>query len=297
MISGVVPINKPEGFTSFDVVAKLRGILKIKRIGHSGTLDPMATGVLPVFVGRATKAIDIIPDRKKEYAAGFSLGFSTDTLDITGNITERSGAKASEEEVRRALSGFIGKITQIPPMYSAVRVGGKRLYDLAREGKTVERPPREIEIFSLELSEFDGESGSGKIEMCCSKGTYVRTLIDDLGRKLGTLGTMTSLVRTYSQGFSLGECIGIEEFAEAFSERGGKALLSVERCFEEYPKIELSAAQERMFKSGVRLDGKRIRGFSGDGVYRAEGSEFLGLAEAADREVRVLKSLWETEND
>ena len=215
MISGVIPIDKPEGFTSFDVIAKCRGILKERRLGHSGTLDPLATGVLPVFVGRATKAIDLLPDREKRYVAGFRLGYSTDTQDVSGETLETSDVRVMREEIEEAIPKFVGKIMQVPPMYSAVKVGGKRLYDLARAGKTVEREAREIEIFSIELTDFDERSQSGGLEIACSKGTYIRTLINDLAENLGTLGVMASLRRTYSQGFDVSGCVSLQALEEA----------------------------------------------------------------------------------
>ena len=179
--SGVILIDKPSGFTSFDVIAVLRGVLRERRLGHTGTLDPMATGVLPVLVGKATRAADILPENEKSYRAGFALGYSTDTLDVTGEVVKRSGKTASREELLAALDSFRGVITQLPPMYSAVQVGGRRLYDLARQGVSVERTPRRVEVYSAELIGFDQSAQSGELEISCSKGTYIRSIIDDLG--------------------------------------------------------------------------------------------------------------------
>ena len=296
MTSGVIPIDKPEGYTSFDVIAKLRRILGIKRLGHSGTLDPIATGVLPVFIGSATRAVDIISDREKRYEAGFRLGAATDTQDLTGNVVAKSGKAVSAAEIEALLPQFCGQIGQIPPMYSAVKVGGRRLYDIARSGGTVERRPRTIEVYSLELLCFDHESRTGALSIRCSKGTYVRTLINDIGERLGTLGHMISLRRTYSQGFDISDCISIEDAERAVQEgRLGGVVIPVERCFSELPVLRLSPGQERMYKCGVRLDPARIPGARGSGLYRVLGGSFLGIGEIAGGELKVYKSFWSAE--
>ena len=187
-MNGILCIDKPQDFTSFDVVAKLRGILGMKRIGHAGTLDPMATGVLPVFVGTATKACDIMPDNSKSYRAGFLLGQTTDTQDVTGKILMTSDKPVSEDDINKVLPEFTGKILQIPPMYSAVQVNGQRLYDLARQGIEVERKPREIEVKKINLIDYDEKTRTGNITISCGKGTYIRTIIHDIGGKLGCGG-------------------------------------------------------------------------------------------------------------
>lgn len=254
-------MNKPEGFTSFDVVAKLRGILKTRKIGHTGTLDPMASGVLPVLVGAAAKALDILPNTDKGYDAGFKLGISTDTQDITGKVlNEKSASGISAEMISKEMKAFEGEIEQIPPMYSAVSVGGKRLYELARKGIEVERQPRRINVFRFELLDFNEENAEGRARIFCSKGTYVRTLINDLGERLGCGAAMTSLVRTHACGFSLKDCTTFEELEgrEDFSD----LLLPVERLFDGLPKIMLSPPQARMYLNGVRLDLSRLS-FSG----------------------------------
>ena len=211
-LNGIICVNKPPEFTSFDVIAKMRGIMRVKRLGHAGTLDPMATGVLPVFVGRATKACDILPDRDKVYRAGFKLGLVSDTQDIYGTVSEgKSAADITAEQVKDALGGFVGDIMQVPPMYSAVMINGQRLYDLARQGVVVEREPRPVTVFSLELLEYDEGTCSGSLEISCSKGTYIRTLINDVGDTLGCGGVMTSLVRTKACGFSLEDCVTLED--------------------------------------------------------------------------------------
>ncbi len=294
MKSGVILINKPMGFTSFDVIAKCRGILKERRLGHSGTLDPMATGVLPVFVGKATKASDILPIDEKSYRAGFKLGCSTDTQDITGAILAESDKKVTREELLSALEGFKGEIDQLPPMYSAVKVEGKRLYDLARQGITVERKTRKITVYSIELISFDEDTQSGVVDITCSKGTYIRTIINDLGEVLGTFGVMSELTRTSSSGYKLSDCVTLEEL-QSLADRGEaeSILKPVDSCFECYPKVSLSEKQTAMYKNGIKLSLSKL-GITQGGTYRVYGGEFLGLAEADPKtdELRISKNFW-----
>lgn len=290
MKSGVLLVNKPADFTSFDVIAKLRGILHERRLGHTGTLDPMATGVLPVLVGTATKASDILPENEKSYTAGFVLGRATDTLDITGTVTETSSKRASREDVEAALEGFRGTISQLPPMYSAVSVNGRRLYDLARQGIEVERSPRTVEIYSITLDDFDEESGEGTLSISCSKGTYIRSIVDDLGRALGTFAVMTSLVRTSSQGFKLADCMTIDEI-QACADIEAK-IIPADSLFECYPALVLSDKQAAMYKNGVRLDPKRVQGAQRTGIYRVYGGEFLGLCRVENAEMVIYKNFW-----
>ena len=254
-MNGIICIDKPQGFTSFDVVAKLRGITKIRRIGHAGTLDPMATGVLPIFIGRATKACDMLPDSDKEYAAEFKLGIVTDTQDSTGDILSQCDARITESALKNAVDGFMGKQLQIPPMYSAVKVDGKRLYDLARQGIEVERKPREIEIYKIELLSFDENSQSGKLVISCSKGTYIRTICHDLGQKLGVGAVMTALRRTRAAGFSLSDCITIEE-AQKLSDPEvlEESILPIDRVFSFMDKLTLNRRKAELFLSGVKLN-------------------------------------------
>lgn len=291
-MNGILCVNKPEGFTSFDVVAKLRGILRIKRLGHGGTLDPMATGVLPVFVGSATKACDIMPDNTKSYRAGFRLGVVTDTQDVTGEVLSVSDCAVSAEEICGLLPDFTGSIMQLPPMYSAVQVNGQRLYDLARKGIEVERTPREIEVSSLTLVSYDEKLREGVMDIACGKGTYIRTIINDIGEKLGCGGIMTSLVRTSSGGFSLEDCYTLEEIQKARDEeRIEELILPIDRVFSSLPKLCLNEAQTRMYRNGVKLDLARVRGISDDAdTYSVYGSDgvFIGTA-AADRESGLLR--------
>lgn len=295
-MNGILCVNKPQDFTSFDVIAKLRGILKIKRLGHGGTLDPMATGVLPVFVGSATKACDIMPDSSKSYRAGFRFGLSSDTQDIIGTVLNRSDASVCEDDIKSVISDFTGKIMQIPPMYSAVQVGGKRLYDLARQGIEVEREPREIEISSLKLENYDPETRMGHLYISCSKGTYIRTIISDIGDRLGCGGIMTSLVRLSSGGFSLDDCFTFEQIQKAADEgRAEELILPIERVFDKLPKLRLGEAQTRMYRNGVKLDLARINNIkSGCGNYSVYGfgGDFIGTAKAdfEKGELRVWKN-------
>ncbi|MDE6596418.1 MAG: tRNA pseudouridine(55) synthase TruB, partial [Oscillospiraceae bacterium] len=278
-------------FTSFDVIAKMRGILKMKRWGHAGTLDPMATGVLPVFAGRATKACDILPDHDKTYEAGFRLGITTDTQDVTGTVTKERPAKVTTEQLENVLGSFRGEIMQVPPMYSAVSVGGKRLYELARQGKEIEREARAVTIYCLEITEFDEPSQSGTLKVSCSKGTYIRTLINDIGEALNCGGIMTSLVRTAACGFTLSDCVTLEQLQEAANSGGDftKFVRPIESVFEGFPELRLSPAQEKMYRNGVKLSLDKIK-ISGDGatvkVYGSGG--FIGTA-LPDHENGILR--------
>lgn len=295
-MNGIIGVNKPQGFTSFDVIAKLRGILHTKRIGHGGTLDPMATGVLPVFIGTATKACDIMPDNSKAYLADFRLGITTDTQDITGKVLTESGKKISFDELEAVLPEFTGNIQQIPPMYSAVQVNGKRLYDLARQGIEVERKPREIEVKSLYISCYNEDTQEGTIEIDCGKGTYIRTIIHDIGEKLGCGAVMTSLIRTYSSGFSLSDCYTLDKIQQAKDENRLESLIiPVERIFENFQKIKLNEVQTRMYRNGVKLDLNRVNNIRQEvpeySVYGYNG-EFIGVARAdfEKSELRVVKN-------
>lgn len=296
-MNGILCMNKPEGFTSFDVIGKLRGILKIKRLGHAGTLDPMATGVLPIFVGNATKACDILPNNEKSYRASFRLGLVTDTQDITGEVLKRFEKKASEEELINVISQFKGSIMQLPPMYSAVQVDGKRLYDLARKGIEVEREKREIFIDDIRLESFDEETQEGVLFIACSKGTYIRTIINDIGEVLGCGGIMTELVRLSSSGFILSQCHTFEEVEKARDEgRLEELIIPVSEVFRELPSLRLNKPQTSMYRNGVKLDLSRVYNIKdGEDVYAVYGFDgaFIGTA-SADREkgeLRIGKNL------
>ncbi|WMJ23013.1 tRNA pseudouridine(55) synthase TruB [Paludicola sp. MB14-C6] len=289
-MNGILCINKPQEYTSFDVVARIRGMTKTKRVGHSGTLDPLATGVLPIFIGNATKACDMLPNDDKSYIAEFEFGFKTDTLDISGEVLETFEKKISKEEIIEKLNHFRGDIQQIPPMYSAVRVNGQRLYDIARQGREIEREPRSVTIFKLELMDFDKATQKGKLEIACSKGTYIRSIISDLGELLGTGGTMTALCRDKACGFSLDDCITLEQ-AQDYTTNGTieQQLLPVDRLFYHLPKIQLNEIQSIKFKNGVKLDLNRVIYKNIDTLHRVYDNEkvFLGLA-SLDKEDMAL---------
>ncbi len=296
-LNGVLCIDKPQQFTSFDVVAKLRGITRTRKIGHAGTLDPMATGLLPVFFGAATKACDILPIQDKRYTARFTLGMTSDTEDIWGNVTKRDVKLPDLESLQALLPRFRGKIMQLPPMYSALSVGGKRLYELARQGVTVKRQPREITVYRLELLDYDPGAGMGTLDVACSKGTYIRTLCADIGAALGTGCVMSGLRRTEAAGFTLSDAVTLDEAAELM-EKGqlpGR-LLPTERLFAPYPALKLNEIQTRMFRNGVRLDLNRIHGarsLDSNTPWRIFGHDgaFLGLGQGVPEsmELRLVK--------
>ncbi len=297
-LNGIICINKAQDFTSFDVIAKMRGILKMKRLGHSGTLDPMATGVLPVFAGNATKAVSIIPHLGKSYVAGFKLGIVTDTQDTTGKTLSEVKAEITESQLKTAAKEFVGELAQIPPMYSAVSVGGKRLYELARKGIEIEREARKIIVDSFDILEFDEVSGTGKISISCSGGTYVRTLIHDLGQVLGCGAAMTELVRTRSNGFSLNECVTLEQLESLRDkEKLESIVIPVERLFSDFPSIHLNEMKTKMYKNGVKLHLDKLKGFDGKEQYNmySDRNEFLGLSRAdiENNELRILKNLYQ----
>lgn len=259
--NGILLMNKPQGFTSHDVVAKLRGILRTRRIGHGGTLDPMATGVLPVFVGGATKAADFAAAQDKEYVAGFTLGYNTDTQDTTGEIRTLSGKYAAAAAVADKLRHFEGAQKQLPPMYSAVQVNGQRLYDLARKGIEIERQPRDIFIREIELLDFDEDAQTGHFRAVCSKGTYVRTIVNDLGETLGTLAAMHSLVRTRAGAYALEACFTFDEVQRAADEgRIGELLRPTDSLFLDYPAVTLDDYGMARAEHGAFMEPPHVAG-------------------------------------
>lgn len=295
-MNGILCINKPQDFTSFDVIGKLRGILHMKRLGHTGTLDPMATGVLPILVGTATKACDILPNQDKTYQATVVFGKATDTLDIWGKpLQDYPEQHVTEATLRAILPEFLGDITQLPPMYSAVSVNGKRLYELARKGETVERPTRTVHIDAITLDAFDETQQTATLTVSCGKGTYIRTLLSDIGQRLGGDAVMTALTRTAACGYPLQECLTFEQVAAAMADGTlEEHLLPTDSLFSSYPKLRLNAAQERMFCNGVKLDLNRLRNLQPNQdiytVYGATGT-FLGtaLADRTQQELRIGK--------
>lgn len=296
-MDGIICVYKEKGYTSFDVVAIIRRLFGTKKVGHGGTLDPMAEGVLPVFVGNATKAVDFCPNTDKQYRANFRLGLTTDTQDITGKVLTTDERYVSRNKMILVERNFRGELMQLPPMYSAVSVNGQRLYDLAREGKEVERQPRPIKIYDLTVEQY--ENNEGVMLVSCSRGTYIRTLIHDIGQFLEVGGVMTGLLRTKSGVFTLDDCKKLDEIRSVAQEGGAEALekllLPMEKLFEDMPKAHLDASQTKMFKNGVVLDADRIR-FDEiyDRGYFIEGADgtLLGLGKINEKhELRVIQRL------
>lgn len=280
-MTGFVFLDKSEGMTSFFAASRLRKIFGTKKIGHTGTLDPMATGVLPIAIGSATRFIELIPSHNKAYRAVFRLGITTDTLDISGEVLSSRDVNVGKAEVEKVLNNFRGEIKQLPPMYSAIKKDGVRLYELARQGIEVEREERNVTIYSLLLSGCDEEKNEYEIEVSCSKGTYIRSLISDIGEMLGCGAVMTALRRTEANGVRVDECYTVDELCE-MKENGTllKALQGVD-SFISYDKIKVSEAQAKRFSNGGALDCDRFGGKKEPGlycVYSPDGS-FLGVGE------------------
>ena len=290
MANGIISIDKPQGWTSQDVTSRLRRVFCTRRIGHGGTLDPMATGVLPVFVGRATRGVEFFEHAEKVYEAVLRLGMTTDTEDITGTVQTETPVSVTEAELLAVLPRFRGEIMQIPPMYSALKVGGKKLYDLARAGKEVERQPRPITIFELELLEFTGNEA--RLRVHCSKGTYIRTLCKDIGEALGCGGCMAALRRIQAGAYTLADSIPLEKLLEE-SEQGLEMehyLRPVDSMFTRYPARTLSEKQSLRIRNGNSFSTAEAPGTYR--VYSSEG-EFLALCRAEDGVMSTIKSFFE----
>lgn len=288
MPDGILVIDKPQGWTSMDVCAKLRGVFHEKRVGHSGTLDPMATGVLPVFVGQATKAVPFAEDGYKEYAARLRLGTVTDTQDTAGTVLHTTPADVTEEALRAVLPRFLGEQEQLPPMYSAVKIHGRKLYELARRGVEVERKPRRITIYELELQSPD-ERGDWGLRVLCSKGVYIRTLCHDIGATLGCGGCMSTLRRTAASGFTLADAVTLDEVAE----RGAALLMPTDSLFRQYPLYQIAnAANERRCRCGNPLHTTGTP----DGIYRVYGAdgEFLALSRCEHGVMTAIRNFFST---
>ncbi len=290
-MTGILPVKKPAGFTSFDVIGKLRGVVKTRKIGHSGTLDPMATGVLPLFFGGATKCCDLLPNEDKRYVADIKFGIVTDTQDTTGQVLRENESRVTKGEFAEVMSGFIGKQMQTPPMFSAVKINGRPLYDLAREGKVVERAQKEIEVYDIKLLEFDEHAQTARIEVFCGKGTFIRTLINDMGEKLGCGASMSALERTMAAGFELSECYTISEIEEMMKDGTFEEhLMPVERLYNALPRLVLSDFDKRLYRSGVpiELQKRGWGGISGNIAVFDEGGMLLGIS-FMDEEANELK--------
>ena len=286
MANGIVIIDKPAGWTSMDVCAKLRGILKTKKVGHAGTLDPMATGVLPVFVGQATRGVSFAESGEKEYVATLRLGQVTDTQDTTGTVLEERPVAVSAADVAAVLFPFTGEISQLPPMHSAIKVGGQKLYDLARQGKEVERTPRTVTIYELELlSQLSPVDYSLRIR--CSKGTYIRTLCHDIGMALGCGGCMASLRRTMAAGYTLDEAVTVEDVQE----KGESLLREADTLFRQHGEYRITdEKQEHFCRNGNPL---RAGGLA-EGLYRVYGMDgtFLCLSRCENGVLTSIKNFF-----
>ncbi|MBQ7860924.1 MAG: tRNA pseudouridine(55) synthase TruB [Clostridia bacterium] len=287
-MTGFVFLNKDEGMTSFFAASRLRRIFSTKKVGHTGTLDPMATGVLPVAVGGATRFIDFIPDSDKSYRARFLLGKTTDTLDITGQVLTESEVNVKREDIEKIIPDFTGEIFQVPPMYSALKKDGVRLYDLARQGIEVEREKRQITVYSLSLTDYEGEN-EFEIDVSCSKGTYIRTLIDDMGKRLGCGAVMTKLERTKANGVDIADCLTLEELT-ALCEKGEEesSLHTVDRLIP-YDIIKVTDNQAKRFSNGGELDTERLKIIPQTGLYKVYSREgrFLGLGEITEDKIQL----------
>ena len=285
-MDGIVIVDKPQGWTSQDVVSKLRGVLHTKRIGHGGTLDPMATGVLPVFVGRATRAVEFFEHAEKTYETVLRLGITTDTEDTSGNILEEKQVSVTKTQILAVLEQFRGEIQQIPPMYSAIKINGQKLCDLARKGKEVERKSRSITIFALDFLGMEGNDI--RLRVHCSKGTYIRTLCKDIGAALGCGGCMAELRRIAAGSYTIEEAVPLTELVA--SENPAAFLWGVDTMFSQYPEVILTEKQALRTRNGnafsIDLD---------DGTYRAydENGEFLMLAKVENSTMSTIKSFFQ----
>ena len=285
-MNGIVIVDKPMDWTSQDVTAKLRGVFQTRRIGHGGTLDPMATGVLPVFVGRATRGVEFFEHAEKTYEATIRLGLTTDTEDVTGTVLGEMPVHVTEEAFLAILEQFRGEIQQIPPMYSALKVNGQKLCDLARKGREVERQPRTITIFKLECLEFAGDTA--RLLVHCSKGTYIRTLCKDIGQALGCGGCMAALRRVSAGSYTIAQAVPLAQLLEA--EDPEQYLQGVDTMFSQYEKVVLTTNQEKRCRNGNAFSVKMA-----DGTYRAYSTEgeFLMLANVENGVMSTIKSFFE----
>ena len=285
-MNGIVIVDKPQGWTSQDVTARLRRVFQTRRIGHGGTLDPMATGVLPVFVGRATRGVEFFEHAEKAYETTLRLGLTTDTEDVTGTVLEQRQVEVTEEAFLQILDRFRGEILQVPPMYSALKVDGQKLCDLARKGKEVERKPRPITIHELTCLRFDGETA--RLRVRCSKGTYIRTLCKDIGKALGCGGCMEALRRVRAGEYAIEEAVPLQELLDTAEPE--KYLRTVDTMFRDLPSVTLTPNQEKRCRNGnsfsIALE---------DGKYRAysQSGEFLMLAQVENGTMATVKSFFE----
>lgn len=289
-MNGIIIIDKPLGRTSHDMVYEMRKVTGIKKIGHTGTLDPMATGVLPVCIGSATKMADMLTLSDKSYIAELVLGRTTDTQDADGKVLTECEVNCSEEEIRCAVNSFVGEIEQVPPMYSAIKQNGKKLYELARQGIEVERKPRKVTINSIDILEIIGERV--KIDVSCSKGTYIRTLCEDIGKKLGVGAYMNTLRRTRTGQFTIEESHTLSEIKE-LKENGGieSIIIPADRMFAEYPAVMLNPKQVKSVTNGVAMTYREGQEGQTYRVYDNE-NKFLCISRITDGRLKLIKSFW-----
>lgn len=279
-MTGIICLDKPRDMSSFMAVKRASRILGVKKAGHTGTLDPMATGVLVIMLGHCTRFIELLPEHRKSYTARVKLGITTDTLDITGEVLSTSEVNVSEEQLLKVTEAFKGEIPQIPPMFSALKKDGERLYDLARKGIEIERESRQITIEKLEIYDFDGVEFS--MDVTCSAGTYIRSLCDDIGKSLGCGAVMTELRRTEANGFSIESAVTLEELERLVSEEKAEGVItSVEKALISYPEITVTKPQANRFHNGGALGYERLHGDYPVGIYRVYSPEkqLLGLGE------------------
>lgn len=291
-MDGILLIDKPLGKTSHDMVYFVRRLTGIKKVGHTGTLDPDASGVLPVCIGKATKICDMLTSSDKKYSAELVLGKTTDTQDASGNVISESEVCVTEKEILKTVSEFIGEIEQIPPMFSAIKKNGQKLYELARKGITVEREPRKVRIFNINVQNIDLERNAVEIDVHCSKGTYIRTLCEDIGNKLGCGAYMNKLRRTYSGGFSIEECFTTEEL-EKIKEEGklSDVIIPTDRIFEKYDNVILDDRFTAMHKNGVRIRKFSLEAGKYYRVYDSYGN-FLSVSSYDGNELIAEKTFW-----
>lgn len=292
-MNGVININKPLGITSHDVVYKLRKILSIKKIGHTGTLDPDAEGVLPMCIGRATKAADMLTAQDKQYIARVTLGTATDTLDSSGNVTQTAEVNVTDTDILNTVAEFVGEIEQIPPMFSAIKVNGKKLYELARKGEEIERKPRIVNIDKIEVLNIDLEKKCFTMKVDCSKGTYIRTLCDDIGRSLGCFAHMSGLKRTRSGRFDINRSYTVEKVEEMYSNGDMSFMTPIDEIFDEYDKLILTSRKAKKMCNGTQV---AVQGVEDGKIYRVydELGNFLTISKAEDGVMKILKTFYQT---
>ncbi|MBQ2671682.1 MAG: tRNA pseudouridine(55) synthase TruB [Clostridia bacterium] len=301
-MNGIIIVNKPKNYTSFDVIARLRKKLGQKKIGHMGTLDPMATGVLPILLGKTAKFQIYSCDNQKGYIAKIQFGITTDTLDITGKITSKKPFLIDEEKIKNAIQKFTGKISQVPPMFSAIKQDGKKLCDLARKGIEVERKPRKIEIKSIQILDLNEKLGTLTLKIICSKGTYIRSLCSDIGGFLGCGAVLTDLERIYSNGFDISQSAELDTILNStLEEIKSKYLLPTEYLFKDKQSVNISEPQAKRFQNGGSLMLERIKSpcpFKNDEIYKILcDNNFVGLGKAdlEKNEMHILKCLHSAE--